>query len=80
MSESMFEISFSPGQEIVVKLRPPNVSMVKNETMKHLIGANREMLLALRSIIDVAIAKTDAATSHEAAPVPGFDKERIIVE
>ncbi|XUX00216.1 MAG: hypothetical protein TUN42_10050 [Dehalogenimonas sp.] len=74
MSDSMFEISFQPGEEVVIRLRAPNLKMMKGETAQHIIGAKREMLMALRSLLDEAITKTEAAgaTSEE--------KTRIKVE
>ncbi len=74
MSDSMFEISFQPGEEVVIKLRAPDLKMMKGETAQHLIGAKKEMLLALRSLLDEAIAKTESHT------VPQEEKTRIKVE
>jgi hypothetical protein len=70
----MFEISFQPGEEVVIRLRAPDLKMMKGETVQHLIGAKKEMLLALRSLLDEAINKAEAA----AAPPP--EKTRIKVE
>ncbi len=74
MSDSMFEISFQPGEEVVIRLRAPDLKMMKGETVQHIIGAKKEMLLALRSLLDEAIAKTE---SHAA---PAEEKTRIKVE
>jgi len=70
----MFEISFQPGEEVVIRLRAPNLKMMKGETAQHIIGAKREMLMALRSLLDEAITKT------EAAGAPSEEKTRIKVE
>jgi hypothetical protein len=48
--------------------------MMKGETAQHIIGAKKEMLMALRSLLDEAISKTEAASS------PGEEKIRINVE
>ncbi|APV45347.1 hypothetical protein Dform_02035 [Dehalogenimonas formicexedens] len=74
MNDSMFEISFQPGEEVVIRLRPPNLKMMKGETAQHLIGAKKEMLMALRSLLDEAINKTEAAAA------PEEEKTRIKVE
>ena len=74
MSDSMFEISFQPGEEVVIRLRAPNLKMMKGETAQHIIGAKKEMLMALRSLLDEAISKTEAASSA------GEEKTRINVE
>lgn len=74
MSDSMFEISIQPGEEVVVKLRAPDLKMFKGETVQHLMGAKKEMLLALRSLLDEAISRAEG----DAAPSEG--KTRIKVE
>jgi hypothetical protein len=74
MSDSMFEMSFQPGEEIVIRFRPPNLKMMKGETAMHILGAKKEMLMALRSLVDEAITKTEAATA------PEVEKTRIKVE
>jgi len=74
MSDSMFEISFQPGEEVVIRLRAPNLKMMKGETAQHIIGAKKEMLMALRSLLDEAISKTEEAAS------PAAEKTRIKVE
>jgi len=74
MSDSMFEISFQPGEEVVIRLRAPNLKMMKGETAQHIIGAKKEMLMALRSLLDEAISKTEASES------PAGEKTRIKVE
>jgi len=74
MSDSMFEISFQPGEEVVIRLRAPNLKMMKGETAQHIIGAKKEMLMALRSLLDEAISKTEEAAS------PAEEKTRIKVE
>ena len=74
MSDSMFEISFQPGEEVVIRLRAPDLKMMKGETAQHILGAKKEMLMALRSLLDEAITKTEAHTE------PKEEKTRIKVE
>ncbi|MEN8615174.1 hypothetical protein ABFB09_07845 [Dehalogenimonas sp. THU2] len=75
MSDSMFEISFQPGEEVVIKLKAPDLkSRLRGETFQHLVGAKKEMLLALRSLLDEAIAKTEDVAA------PSQEKTRIKVE
>ena len=74
MSDSMFEMSFQPGEEIVIRFRPPNLKMMKGETAQHILGAKKEMLMALRSLVDDAISKTETAAT------PEEEKTRIKVE
>lgn len=75
MSDSMFEISFQPGEELVIKLRPPDLKKkMQGETVQHLLEAKKEMLLAFRGILDEAIAKTEEATE------PPQEKTHIKVE
>ena len=63
---SMFEFSFSPGEEVVIKIKAPDLKRrMGGETLQHLMGAKKEMLLALRSLLDEAIVKTEEAASPE---------------
>jgi hypothetical protein len=64
MSDNMFEFAFNPGEEVVIKIKAPDLkNKMGGETLQHLVGAKREMLLALRSLLNDAIARTDAADS-----------------
>lgn len=66
MSDSMFEISFQPGEDLTIKIKSPDLKKkMQGEAFQHLAGAKKEMLMALRSLLDEAIAKTDEAAAPE---------------
>lgn len=74
MSDSLFEFSFKPGEELVFKVRPWSVPEAMKETASHVKAANREALLALRSLLDQAIE------ALEEKPESSQTKKKIQVE
>lgn len=45
---------------IVITFRPPRVDeLLSGETVSHLLASQRELLLAARSLLDSAIARTE---------------------
>ncbi|ADJ26751.1 hypothetical protein Dehly_1465 [Dehalogenimonas lykanthroporepellens BL-DC-9] len=75
MSNSMFEFSFAPGEEVVIKIKAPDLKRkMDSDTLQHLMGAKKEMLMALRGLLDEAIVKTE----ESASPAP--EKTHIDVE
>ncbi len=59
MSDKILEVEHRPGEEIVVHLRPPKLGPVGNAAKEHLLTARKEMLLAIRGVIDAAIKYTE---------------------
>jgi len=55
MGERIFEIERKPGEEIVFRFRRGRLHWLPQETRSHVYEARKEMLLALRSLIDRAI-------------------------
>ena len=55
MSDAMFEFERLPGEGFVFRFNPPRPSLLAPEPRSHLRAARKEVLLALRSLIDVAI-------------------------
>jgi len=72
----LFEISYEPGETVTLKFKMPEMHKFKRETRRHVVGAGREMLLAIRGLIDEAIAKTEDMT----APPEATEKTSIKVE
>ena len=75
MDEGFFEVQYKPGQELVIRVRPLRLGTVKNEAFNHFLAANREGLLAVRSILDAAIKATDRPEKTDKG-----GKKRIQVE
>ena len=59
MSDSIFEVEHHPGGETVLRLKSPRLWGLSDPTRQHLLAAQKEMLLALRSMLDKAIEKTE---------------------
>lgn len=70
----IFECEYRPGEELVFRIMTPKLTLLPSATMQHLKSANKEMLLALRSIIDGAIE------AMEREPKPRRGRTRIEVE
>lgn len=75
MSDSIFEVQYHPGEEIVLRFKSPGFKGLPDDTRQHLLSARKEMLLALRGMLDKAINKTE-----EQAKPRGGRKTRIKVE
>jgi len=59
MSDSIFEVEHRPGGEIVLRFKSPKFRGLPDSTRQHLLTATGEMLLALRSLLDSAIERTE---------------------
>jgi len=59
MSDSIFEVEHRPGEEIVLRFKSPKFWGLSDSTKQHLLAAQKETLLTLRSILDRAIEKTE---------------------
>jgi hypothetical protein len=56
--------------EMILRLPNPNRflrAFLPDEAVKHLLAAQREQLLAVRAIIDAAVARIEAAEQEDAA-------------
>ena len=61
MSNSIFEIEHHPGEEVVLRFKSPQFRHLPDSTKQHLRSAQKEMLLALRNMLDTAIDRTEKA-------------------
>ena len=73
MSESVIEIEGRPGEGFVLRIKPMAFSILPAETRSHVRAARKEMLLALRSILDQAIEHIDKAET----PAPARTKIEV---
>ena len=48
-----------PGEEFVLRIKPPQGKIVPEEIKSHIRAARKEMLLAMRSLIDSALTRLD---------------------
>ena len=77
MGEKIFEVEHEPGEEYVLRFRPHRLRWLPEETRSHFYGARKEMLLALRSLIDQAIEQVE---EREKGAAKGKKKGRAKIE
>ena len=58
MSDSLFEMEYHPGEEVVLRFKYPKMNLLPKETKGHLATARKEILLALRDMLNAAVEKT----------------------
>ena len=59
MAEKLFECEWTPEGEIILRIKKPGLRLLTPEVRGHMLGARKEMLSALRSLIDAALARMD---------------------
>ena len=59
MSDTIFSVEHRPGEELVLRFKPPEFQGLPDSTKQHLLVARKEVLLALRGMLDSAIEKTE---------------------
>jgi hypothetical protein len=75
MPKGSIEWEYDPEDGLVLRIRPAFRRLLSEEARAHVRGSRREMLMALRSLIDVTIQKMD-----EKAKTPAKTHTRIKVE
>jgi len=70
-----FEYEYRPGDELVLRFRRPVIDLIPCEARDHLMAAQKEFLLALRSLVDAAISRME---EHERGET--FRRTEIKVE
>ncbi|MCL0094341.1 hypothetical protein M1N58_00365 [Dehalococcoidales bacterium] len=66
MAEKLFEVEYHPGEEIILRFKVPRFSVAPEATRSHLRSAHKEILLALRSLLDKAIEQAEAVEKTKA--------------
>jgi hypothetical protein len=61
MSDSIFEVEYRPGEEVVLRFKSPRLRGLPDSTRRHLLAGGREALLGLRDILNRAIERTEKA-------------------
>ena len=64
----MLEVDCNRDEGLTIKVRPRTMGMLPESTMGPLRAANRELLLALRSVIDSAIEYTEQTEAGARRP------------
>ena len=75
MSNSIFEVEYHPGEGVVLRFKLPRLRGFPDSTKQHLLVARKEMLLALRSMLDRAIERAE-----ESGETKGKKRTKIKVQ
>ena len=59
MAENLFECEWTPEGEIILRIKKPGLRLLTPEVRGHMLGARKEMLSTLRSLIDAALARME---------------------
>ncbi len=60
MAEKIFEVEHD-AEGLTLHFRAPKVGMLSGETKGHVLAAQKELLLGLRSFLDAAVESLDKA-------------------
>ena len=60
MAEKILEIERNEGEEIVLRFKIPSCLPLPEAAREHFWASRKEMLLALRSLLDAAIDRVEA--------------------
>lgn len=61
MLSGSIEWEHRPDEGLILRLKPPLGKIVPDETRGHVRAARKEILLALRSLVDAAIVREEEA-------------------
>ncbi len=59
MAKGSIEWEHTPEDGLVLRIKPAGGGIFSGETRKHAMAARKEMLLAIRSLIDVAVSRME---------------------
>lgn len=59
MLSGSIEWEHRPEEGLILRFKPPLAKIVPDETRGHVAAARKEMLLALRSLVDAAIVRAE---------------------
>ena len=59
MSDSLFEVEYHPDDEIVIRIKNPGLHLLPDPAKGHLAAARKEIMLALRDMLDKNLEKND---------------------
>ena len=70
MAERYVEVNYSPTDGLTLRFRPLSLSLIPEPTRQHLRAANKELLLALRSIVDETIERMETSEQQRSTRGP----------
>jgi hypothetical protein len=59
MGDSFFEVEHRPNGEVVIRFKSPNFPKMSSETKQRLMTTKKDVLVAIRKMVDKAIEKTE---------------------
>lgn len=65
MAEKMLDYEYHPGEELVLRFRPPKSRLLPASTRRHLLASQREFFLALRGLLDTCIEGLEKVEREE---------------
>ena len=74
----LLEVQYKPGEELVFRFNTQRLGILSEATRGHLRNANKEFLLALRSVIDRSIDRMEH--EQEKGSARGRQRQRVVVE
>lgn len=63
-----FEVNYNPEDGVTLRFNPQSFKFVPEPTRGHIKTANKELLLAMRSFLDKAIARMEEEDAGSARP------------
>ena len=75
MRVGICEVEHRPGEEVVLHFKSPKFRKLPDTTRQHLLAAQKEILVALRGILDSAIERTE-----ESGKTKGRKRTKIEVQ
>ena len=65
MVKGTIQWEHTPEEGLVVRIKPAMPGLFTGETRKHVKAARKEMLLAIRNLIDIAVTHMDAKENKD---------------
>ena len=65
MVKGTIQWEHTPEEGLVVRIKPGMPGLFTGETRKHVKAARKEMLLAIRNLIDIAVTHMDAKENKD---------------
>ncbi len=65
MVKGSIQWEHTPEEGLVVRIKPSMPELFTGETRKHVKAARKEMLLAIRNLIDIAVTHMEAKENKE---------------
>ena len=75
-AKRLLEIQYKPGEEVVFRFNTQRVRLLPESTRGHLRNANKEFLLALRTVLDRSIERMEGEEGEKAARPRGRQRVR----